>query len=148
MMGNFWGIFQGYLKSQNDTRNPLCEKPTLWFSTEIAWSRVHVDFAGPINGAVDLELVDSHSKELLFLFPTIGEQFSITVHYQAENNVSACFFCSSNVTSQGINIVDRTPEDKTYDTLKRAVISHLSDSQKKRLQPLLLQIDLGDHTPS
>ncbi|KAM3185341.1 hypothetical protein ACTXT7_006557 [Hymenolepis weldensis] len=39
-------------------------------------------------------------------------------------------------------------EDNPYDTLKRAVISGLSDSQEKRVQQLLSQVELGDRTTS
>ncbi|VUZ43913.1 unnamed protein product, partial [Hymenolepis diminuta] len=78
-------------------------------------------------------------KKFLCLILKIGEHLSIAGHYQAENNVP---------TAEVIDIVDKAPEDNSYDTLKKAVISRLSDSQEKRVQQLLLQVELGDRTPS
>nr|CDS27004.1 hypothetical protein HmN_000711100 [Hymenolepis microstoma] len=46
------------------------------------------------------------------------------------------------------DIVDKAPEDICYCLLKRLFLSRLSASQDKRLQQLLLLIDLGDRTPS
>ncbi|VUZ56582.1 unnamed protein product, partial [Hymenolepis diminuta] len=78
-------------------------------------------------------------KKFLCLVPPIGEHLLIAGHYQAENNVSTCFFCFSN---------HKATEDNPYDTLKKVVIGRLSDSQEKRVQQLLLQVELGDRTPS
>ncbi|VUZ53432.1 unnamed protein product [Hymenolepis diminuta] len=47
-----------------------------------------------------------------------------------------------------IDVANRAPEDNSYGTLKRAVISRLSESQEKRVHQLLLQVELGDRTPS
>ncbi|VUZ40853.1 unnamed protein product [Hymenolepis diminuta] len=46
----------------------------------------------------------------------------------------------TDVAAEVIDIVD--------DTLKKVVIGRLSDSQEKRVQQLLLQVELGDRTPS
>lgn len=40
------------------------------------------------------------------------------------------FALPTDVDAQIIDIVDKAPEDNSFDTLKRAVISHLSDSQE------------------
>ena len=34
----------------------------LWPKTDIAWSRIHMDYAGPLNGYYYLVIVDSYSK--------------------------------------------------------------------------------------
>lgn len=41
---------------------PPAETPINWPPTQENWSRVHLDFAGPMNGAMILVAVDSHSK--------------------------------------------------------------------------------------
>lgn len=42
----------------NPEKSPLIQ----WNPTDSVWSRVHIDFAGPINGFQFLIVVDSHSK--------------------------------------------------------------------------------------
>ena len=56
------GIVKGCLKCQLAAKGPPLENPIPWPETKKPWSRVHVDFAGPINGVTYLVLVDSHSK--------------------------------------------------------------------------------------
>lgn len=41
---------------------PPAKTPVNWPLTQENWSRVHLDFAGPVNGAMILVAVDSHSK--------------------------------------------------------------------------------------
>lgn len=45
-----------------------------------------------------------------------------TEHYQAEDDVPTNFFALP--TDVGAPVVDKAPEDNTYDTLKSALISH------------------------
>lgn len=54
---------------------PPARDPVPWPETNEKWSRVHVDFAGPIDGFMLLVLVDSHSKwiEAVPLKCTSGE---------------------------------------------------------------------------
>lgn len=43
---------------------PPAQKPVSWPETLERWSRLHVDFAGPVQGKMLLIVVDSHSKWL------------------------------------------------------------------------------------
>lgn len=54
----------------------------------------------------------------------------------------------TDVAAQVIDIVDKVPEDSSYDTLKRTAISRLFDSQEKGQQQSLLEIELGDRITS
>ena len=56
------GIVKDCPKCQLAGKGPPRENPIPWPETKKPWSRVHVDFAGPINGVTYLVLVDSHSK--------------------------------------------------------------------------------------
>ncbi|VDL19702.1 unnamed protein product [Hymenolepis diminuta] len=51
----------------------------------------------------------------------------------------------TDVAAQAINIVDKAPEDNSYDTLKRTVISCLFGSQKKTCSQ---NYEQEDRTPS
>ena len=55
-------LVKGCLKCQLAAKGPPRENPIPWPETKKPWNRVHVDFAGPINGVTYLVLVDSHSK--------------------------------------------------------------------------------------
>lgn len=45
------------------TRSMTPPKPPVdWPMAQEIWSRVHVDFAGPLNGAIILVAMDSHTK--------------------------------------------------------------------------------------
>lgn len=49
-----------------------------WQPTHSAWSRVHVDYAGPIKGFYILVIVDSHSKWVeAFLSKSITSNYTI-----------------------------------------------------------------------
>lgn len=41
---------------------PPSQVPILWPETKERWARVHIDFAGPVDGFMLLIVVDSHSK--------------------------------------------------------------------------------------
>ena len=47
---------------QRAAKNPPKLSPIPWPETEKPWSRLHIDFAGPMNGVTYLVLVDSFSK--------------------------------------------------------------------------------------
>ena len=47
---------------QQAAKNPPRQTPTPWPQPEKPWSRLHLDFAGPINGITYLVLVDAYSK--------------------------------------------------------------------------------------
>ena len=49
-------------KCQAAAKLPAREAPIPWTPTEKPWSRIHIDFAGPINGVSYLIVVDSYSK--------------------------------------------------------------------------------------
>ncbi|XP_058822868.1 uncharacterized protein K02A2.6-like [Topomyia yanbarensis] len=56
----------GYVKAcqhcASVSRSPPCAAPVPWPKTSGPWQRVHVDFAGPIEGEYYLIAVDSYSK--------------------------------------------------------------------------------------
>ena len=47
-------------QTNSNNRPPAPVQPSQWPST--LWSRVHIDYAGPINGHMLLVLVDAHTK--------------------------------------------------------------------------------------
>ena len=55
-------LFKYCLKCQLATEGPPRENPLPCPETKKPWNRVHVDFAGPINGVTYLVFVDSPSK--------------------------------------------------------------------------------------
>ncbi|CAH8643202.1 unnamed protein product, partial [Schistosoma guineensis] len=56
---------------QKAAKNPLKLPPVPWPKSEKPWSRVHIDFTGPLDGTTYLILVDSYSKwpEILPIAP-------------------------------------------------------------------------------
>lgn len=49
-------------RCQQAAKNPPRQPPIPWPQPEKPWSRLHLDFAGPINGVSYLVLVDAYSK--------------------------------------------------------------------------------------
>lgn len=47
---------------QNAAKMPPRVQPVPWPRTDKPWQRIHLDFAGPINGKMYLIIVDAHSK--------------------------------------------------------------------------------------
>ena len=47
---------------QQASKNPPKQEPVPWPQTNSPLTRVHIDFAGPINGVTHLIVIDSHSK--------------------------------------------------------------------------------------
>ena len=47
---------------QQAAKNPCKLPPIPWPETKQPWSRIHIDFAGPVNGVTYLVLVDAFSK--------------------------------------------------------------------------------------
>ena len=47
---------------QQAFKNPPKQEPVPWPQTNSLWTRVHIDFAGPINGVIYLIFIDSYSK--------------------------------------------------------------------------------------
>ena len=50
------------LKCIQALKNPVKCELSSWPSAEKPWTRIHADFAGPINGNIYLIVVDSYSK--------------------------------------------------------------------------------------
>ncbi|VUZ45051.1 unnamed protein product [Hymenolepis diminuta] len=125
----------------------LLPSPTI-FTSSYYLRRSHSSFHFNSKMSGELEpVVDA--VEFLHLVPPIGEDLSIAGHFQARNNVSTCFSAlPTDFAAEAIDITDKAPQDNSYDTLKRTVISRLSHSQEKRVQPLLFLVELGDRTPS
>ena len=65
-------IVKNCSRCQQAAKHPCRESPVPWPPSTSPWIRLHVDFAGPINGAYYLVLVDSYSKwpEIIPLRPT------------------------------------------------------------------------------
>ena len=51
-----------YSKCREVTKHPAGQEPVPWPQTEALWSRLHVDFAGLIDGMGYLVMVDSCSE--------------------------------------------------------------------------------------
>ena len=49
-------------KCQQAAKFPTRQEPVPWPLTEKSWTRLHVDFAGPIDDWTYLIIVDAHSK--------------------------------------------------------------------------------------
>nr|VZH97087.1 unnamed protein product [Spirometra erinaceieuropaei] len=49
-------------RCQQAAKMPPRQPPVPWQPSERPWSRVHIDFAGPVNGISYLILVDAYSK--------------------------------------------------------------------------------------
>ncbi|VUZ56610.1 unnamed protein product, partial [Hymenolepis diminuta] len=47
---------------QQAAKNPIHQDPELCPQTETPWTRLHVDFPGPVSGTAYLVAVDSYSK--------------------------------------------------------------------------------------
>ena len=47
---------------QQASKNPPKQEPVPWPQTNSPWTRVHIDFVGPINGVTYLIVTDSYSK--------------------------------------------------------------------------------------
>ena len=62
--------------------------PWLWPTKP--WQRIHVDFAGPINGKSYLLVVDAHSK-----WPEIIEMNSTTVQRTIAEDVCSTWFATA-----------------------------------------------------
>ena len=47
---------------QQASKNPPKQEPVPWPQTNSPWTRVHIDFGGPMNGVTYLIVIDSHSQ--------------------------------------------------------------------------------------
>ena len=65
-------------RCQQAAKNPPHQVPIPWQPTKFPWSRLHIDFAGPINGMTYFVLVDAHSK-WPEIFPIISPTTSNTI---------------------------------------------------------------------
>ena len=56
---------------QQAAKSPVKHEPLPWKTPAKPWSRIHADFAGPINGSIYLIVVDAYSKwpEIISLHP-------------------------------------------------------------------------------
>ena len=55
-------LVKSCLNCQQASKNPPKQESVPWPQTNSPWTRLHIDFAGPINGATYLIVIDSHSK--------------------------------------------------------------------------------------
>ena len=55
-------LVKSYRNCQQASKNPPKQEPVPWPQTNSPWTRVHIDFAGPINGVTYLIVIDSYSK--------------------------------------------------------------------------------------
>ncbi|BHF67904.1 hypothetical protein SprV_0301093300 [Sparganum proliferum] len=60
--GDIDELVRRYSRCQQSVKMPPRQPPVPWQPSERPWSRVHIDFAGPLNGVSYLILVDAYSK--------------------------------------------------------------------------------------
>ena len=61
-----------------NAKNPIRVPPVPWPEPKAAWSRVHIDFAGPLNGNMYLIIVDAYSKwPEIIQMPTVTSSMTI-----------------------------------------------------------------------
>ncbi|BHF62166.1 hypothetical protein SprV_0100514700 [Sparganum proliferum] len=60
--GDVDDLVRRFSRCQQTAKMPPRQPPVPWEPPERPWSRVHIDFAGPLNGASYLILVDAYSK--------------------------------------------------------------------------------------
>ena len=63
---------------QVNQSNPATVQPTSWSWPRKLWSRLHLDYAGPIENKMFLILVDSHTK-WMEIFPTKTATLTATI---------------------------------------------------------------------
>ncbi|KAK4472183.1 hypothetical protein MN116_000483 [Schistosoma mekongi] len=95
--------------SKDFTKNPPKVEPVSWPDPSSPWSRVHLDFAGPMSGTYYLVLVDAYSK-----WPEIHPVVPPTTHKTLEilMKLFACHgFAETLVTDYGSQFTSRSFSD-------------------------------------
>ncbi|KRY80682.1 Uncharacterized protein T4D_6125, partial [Trichinella pseudospiralis] len=125
-------------------KNPAKVAVKPWEVADRPWKRIHVDFAGPINGNMFLIVVDAHSKcpEVLHMSQITTEQTieSLKTFTATEFTI----FCAQNgirhVTSAWYHVQSNGQVERFIDTFKPALkqSENHRPPQKDRLREFLM----------
>ncbi|KRZ10689.1 Uncharacterized protein T11_7653 [Trichinella zimbabwensis] len=140
-----------------------------WEVADRPWKRIHVDFAGPVNGKMFMIVVDAHSKwpEVLHMphitteqtiesLKTVFTRFGFPEVLVSDNGTQFTateftIFCAENgirhVTSAPYHAQSNGQVERFIDTFKRALKKSTNDRrpQKDRLREFLMTYRITPH---
>ncbi|KRY26536.1 Uncharacterized protein T01_4021, partial [Trichinella spiralis] len=150
-------------------KNPAKVAVKPWEIADRPWKRIHVDFAGPVNGKMFLIVVDAHSKwpEVLHMphittqqtiesLKTVFARFGFPEVLVSDNGTQFTaseftIFCAENgirhVTSAPYHAQSNGQVERFIDTFKRALKKSTNDRrpQKDRLREFLMTYRITPH---
>nr|VZH91149.1 unnamed protein product [Spirometra erinaceieuropaei] len=138
--GDIYDLVRRCSRCQQAAKMPPRQPPVPWEPPERPWSRVHIDFAGPLNGVSYLILVDAYSKwpEIAPLNPATASStiaflrriFSqhglpeVLVSDNGSQFTSSLFedFCRQHLRSPPYHPQSNGQAERFVDTFKRALL--------------------------